>query len=200
MPHKQSVYIVDDDEGIRKALGLLMKSAGLLAEQYASADAFLQDFNPSKGGCLVVDVRMPGISGLELQKVLANRQISIPVIIMTGHGDVTMAVKAMKAGAADFIEKPFKNQELLDRIQQCLAQSAELQINQEQRAAAIERVALLTDREREVLNFLVAGKLNKQIAAELDISIRTVEAHRAKIMDKLQAKSLSDVVRIALLA
>jgi two-component system response regulator FixJ len=195
----QTVYIVDDDENIRKAIALLLKSAGLTAEQYASADEFLKCFDPDKGGCLVVDVRMPGMSGLELQDVIRERQIVMPVIIMTGHGDVAMAVKAMKAGAVDFIEKPFKNQELLDRIEQCLSQSAELQVNKQHQLEVVERIRLLTGREREVMELLVAGKLNKQVAAELDISTRTVEAHRARIMDKLQAKSFSEVVRIAML-
>lgn len=200
MPPKQVVYIVDDDEAIRKAIALLLKSANISAEEYASADQFLAAYTPDKSGCLVVDVRMPGMSGLELQEILSRRQVCLPVIIMTGHGDVAMAIKAMKAGAADFIEKPFKNQLLLDIIQQCFAQLSDLQVSQQQRHAAIERVALLTGREREVMDLLVAGKLNKQVAAELDISIRTVEAHRAKIMDKLQVKSLSEVVRMALLA
>ena len=200
MQPKQVVYIVDDDEAIRKAIALLLKSANISAEEYVSADQFLAAYTPDKSGCLVVDVRMPGMSGLELQETLSRRQICLPVIIMTGHGDVAMAVKVMKAGAADFIEKPFKNQVLLDRIQYCLAQSSELQVSQQQRHVASERVALLTGREREVMDLLVAGKLNKQVAAELDISVRTVEAHRAKIMDKLQVKSLSEVVRMALLA
>jgi two-component system response regulator FixJ len=182
----QTVYIVDDDENIRKAIALLLKSAGLTAEQYASADEFLKCFDPDKGGCLVVDVRMPGMSGLELQDVIRERQIVMPVIIMTGHGDVAMAVKAMKAGAVDFIE-------------QCLSQSAELQVNKQHQLEVVERIRLLTGREREVMELLVAGKLNKQVAAELDISTRTVEAHRARIMDKLQAKSFSEVVRIAML-
>lgn len=200
MSHEQIIYIVDDDEAVRRALALLMKTMGLTAETYASADAFLDAFDPDRAGCLVVDVRMPGMSGLELQAVLAQRQICVPVIIMTGHGDVSMAVTAMKGGAADFIEKPFKNQELLDRIQQCVATSEQLHLDNQQRQRAAERLALLSDREREIMDLLVAGMLNKQIAAELDISIRTVEAHRARIMEKLQTKSLPDIVRIALLA
>ena len=200
MPHEHIIYIVDDDEAVRSALALLMKSVGLTAQTYASADAFLEAFNPDRAGCLVVDVRMPGMSGLELQEVLVKRRIHIPVIIMTGHGDVSMAVKAMKAGASDFIEKPFKNQELLDRIKQCVAKSDQLHMDQQRRKEAVERLALLSEREREVMDLLVDGKLNKQIAAELNISIRTVEAHRAKVMDKLEANSLPEVVRISLLA
>ncbi|MGD8568650.1 MAG: response regulator transcription factor [Gammaproteobacteria bacterium] len=199
MPQEHTIYIVDDDEAVRGALALLMKSAGLKAETYESADAFLQYFDPQVGGCLLADVRMPGMTGLELQQELVKRKIDVPVIIMTGHGDVAMAVSAMKAGAVDFIEKPFRNQDLLDKIQQSLIKADELQASHHQRAEALERLALLSNREREVMDLLVKGKLNKQIAAELDISIRTVEAHRAKIMDKLQAKSLPDVVRISLM-
>lgn len=199
MPQEHTIYIVDDDEAVRGALALLMKSAGLKAETYESADAFLRNYNPECNGCLVADVRMPGMSGLELQQELVNRKVDIPVIIMTGHGDVAMAVNAMKAGASDFIEKPFRNQDLLNKIQQSLTKADELHANHQHRAEALERLGLLSKREREVMDLLVKGKLNKQIAAELDISIRTVEAHRAKIMDKLQANSLPDVVRISLL-
>jgi two-component system response regulator FixJ len=199
MPQDHTIYIVDDDEAVRGALALLMKSAGLKAETYESADAFLRNYNPECNGCLVADVRMPGMSGLELQRELVSRKIDIPVIIMTGHGDVAMAVSAMKAGASDFIEKPFRNQDLLDKIQFSLAKADELQASHQHRAEALERLALLSKREREVMDLLVQGKLNKQVAAELDISIRTVEAHRAKIMDKLQANSLPDVVRISLM-
>jgi two-component system response regulator FixJ len=200
MPPENIIYIVDDDDAVRSALALLMKSEGLNAQTYTSADAFLDAFDPDTPGCLVVDVRMPGMSGLELQTVLNKRHIDIPVIIMTGHGDISMAVTAMKAGAADFIEKPFKNQELLDRIQQCIAKSNQLHKDSQQRKQAAERLALLSNREREIMDLLVAGKLNKQIAAELDISTRTVEAHRARIMEKLEVKSLPDVIRMSLLS
>lgn len=194
------IHIVDDDEAVRSALALLMKSVGLTARTYASADELLGGLDADRAGCLLVDVRMPGMSGLELQEELVARGIRLPVIVMTGHGDVSMAVRAMKSGASDFIEKPFKNQELLDRITQCVAKSDQLHKDQQRQTQAATRLALLSEREREVMNLLVAGKLNKQIAAELNISIRTVEAHRAKVMDKLEANSLPDVVRISLLA
>lgn len=192
------VYIVDDDQAIRSAISLLLKAEGINSCEFASADEFLRDFKPHDQCCLVADVRMPGMSGLELQQELNRRHISLPMIIITGHGDISMAVKAMKAGATDFIEKPFRNQALLDRIRDCLAKSAQLQREQKQRNEATKKLALLTKREREIMTHLVAGKLNKQIGAELNISTRTVEAHRAKLMEKLQAKSVSDIVQIAI--
>lgn len=194
------IYIVDDDEAIRKSLALLMRSQGYESATYATASEFLEGYDGSRDGCLVLDVRMPGMTGLELQDVLAEREIELPVIIMTGHGDVTMAVRAMKAGARDFIEKPFQNQVLLDRIEEALAETREEQGRRQQAARIHERMELLTPREHQTLELLVAGKLNKQVAAELDISVRTVEAHRAKIMEKLDARSLSDLVRMSLLA
>ena len=197
MSSKHIVHIVDDDEAVRKAICLLLKSEGIATREYASAIQFLDEYDALDDCCLVADVRMPGLSGLELQEELIKRGITIPVIIMTGHGDIGMAVKAMKAGATDFIEKPFKNQVLLDRIRDCLEKAVHLKKLQQQRMEASDRLALLTEREREVMDHLVAGKLNKQIAAELNISTRTVEAHRARVMDKLQAKSLSDIIRIA---
>ena len=199
MSTDHTVYIVDDDEAIRSSLGFLLKSTGIATKEYETANAFLDDYNPDKTGCVVVDVRMPGMSGLELQEALAQQQSCLPVIVMTGHGDVSMAVKAMKAGATDFIEKPFSNQDLLDKIQTCLAESDKLQSHHKLRSDVIQRLTLLSDRERQVMNLLVEGKHNKQIADKLNISIRTVEAHRAKVMEKLQAGSLADVVRMSLL-
>lgn len=199
MSNDRIIYIVDDDEAVRSALSLLMRAEGFKAQCFASADAFLAAFQPESASCLLVDVRMPGMSGLELQQQLAQRQIPLPVIIMTGHGDVAMAVAAMKAGAMDFIEKPFRNQDLLDRIQQCIEKYDQQLLDKQQRTKAMELLALLTEREREVMDLLVTGKLNKQIAAELDISVRTAEAHRARIMEKLQVRTLADVVRISLL-
>lgn len=192
------IYIVDDDEPIRKSLQLLMKSARYTSRSCASAREFLECHDPSRPGCLVLDVRMPGMSGLELQEMLRETGIGIPVIIMTGHGDIPMAVRAMKAGALDFIEKPFDNQLLLDRIEQALQEAAEEQQRQQVAAEAAELLDRLTPRERETMDLLVEGKLNKQIAADLGISVRTVEAHRARIMEKLDVRSLSDLVRLSM--
>ncbi|MEJ2345901.1 MAG: response regulator transcription factor [Gammaproteobacteria bacterium] len=192
------VYIVDDDEPIRKSLSLLMKSGGYRPVPCASAQEFLDRFDSQSPGCVVLDVRMPGMSGLELQQLLTDRGSPVPVIIMTGHGDVGMAVRAMKAGARDFIEKPFDNQVLLDRIEEALADAEQQQRRDEELGAARARLDLLTPRERQTMELLVSGKLNKQVAADLNISVRTVESHRAKIMDKLQVRSLSELVRLSL--
>lgn len=196
MNKEPKVHIVDDDEAIRQALTFLMKSEGLSSRDYASAEAFLAEVTPATQGCLILDVRMPGLSGLHLQQRLRQQHISLPVIIMTGHGDVAMAVKAMKAGAVDFIEKPFDNELLLQLVHSCLTQSRE-QVDQEE---CLQRLERLTKRERQVMDLLVEGNQNKVIAAKLGISPRTVELHRARVMEKLEARSLSDVVRIALMA
>lgn len=195
MLQKPSVYIVDDDEAIRNALRLLLKTAGLSTQIYSSAQEFLASYKSDVAGCLILDVRMPGMSGLDLQKLLLTRHIRIPVIIMTGHGEVSMAVQAMKNGAVDFIEKPFKNDVLLDRVNQAIAQDLAERAEQKLHFAAASRISTLTCREREIMALLIQGKRNKIIASELGISNRTVEAHRAKIMEKMQAHSLSDIVR-----
>ena len=200
MQRVPTVYIVDDDEAIRDSMQLLMKSAGLHAETYASAQAFLEAYDPARPGCLVVDVRMPGMSGLELQEHLNRRKFSLPVMVITGHGDIAMAVRAMKAGAVDFIEKPFDSTQLLERVKQYLDTHVSEREDEERRAEMVSRLDLLTPREQQVMNGLVAGKINKVIAADLGISCRTVEAHRANLMDKLGVRSLSDVIRIALAA
>ncbi len=200
MQHDPIVYVVDDDEAIRSALRLLMKSADLRVVTCASAEEFLKIYKPEQPGCLVLDVRMPGMSGLELQKLLLERHIRVPVIIMSGHGDVTMAVQAMKEGAVDFIEKPFKNEVLLERIKQCVASDVETRKELRQHVEAATRIASLTPREREVMELLIQGKRNKIIASDLGISNRTVEAHRAKIMEKMHAHSLSEVVRTSFAA
>jgi RNA polymerase sigma factor (sigma-70 family) len=198
MPPETTVYIVDDDEAVRDSLRLLLQSVGLRAQTYASAQQFLDAYRPPAPGCLLVDVRMPGMSGLELQERLAEKKIPLPVIIITGHGQIAMAVRAMKAGAVDFIQKPFDNEALLEVIHKTLARAADRQRQQARIADNAARLATLTPREREVMERLVAGKSNKVIAADLGISTRTVEVHRARIMEKLEAKSLADVVRIAL--
>lgn len=193
------VHIVDDDKAVRDSLSFLMKSIGFESMAYDSAEAFLEKADLNKPGCLIVDIRMQGMSGLELQQILNEQSSKLPVIIITGHGDVPMAVQAMKAGAVDFLEKPYDNQLLIARIRQCLQQINKEQDKENRAAKAKSRLAQLTPRELEVMNLLVAGKHNKAIADDLDISVRTAEAHRAKVMKKLHADSLSDIVRIVLL-
>jgi two-component system, LuxR family, response regulator FixJ len=194
-PDDQIVFVVDDDEGVRTGLCSLLKTMGLKTREFVSAMAFLAECRAAWSGCLLLDVRMPGLSGLELQKRLLELDIRLPVILLTGHADVPMAVRAMKLGAVDFLEKPFNEQELLDRIQRALALDARQRAEQEASRALTARGQTLTDREREVLDLLVAGKLNKVIAAELEISERTVEHHRASVMRKLSARSLAELVQ-----
>ena len=194
--HQPTVFLVDDDEAIRDSLSFLLQSVGIPCETFASARDFLNAYNDDRPGCLVLDVRMPGMSGLELQETLSRRDIRLPIIIISGHGDVPMAVRAMKAGAIDFIEKPFSGQTLLKHIRQALAQDLRNRRNQERYYAVAGRLALLSPREREVMERVVTGQYNKVIAAELGISISTVEAHRKNMMEKLQAESLTDLIRM----
>ena len=195
----QPVCIVDDDAAVRDSLRMLLESAGHEIRSYNSARSFLSDADMD-AGCLVVDILMPGMSGLELQEELVRRNIMLPVIVITGHGEVPLAVRAMAAGAVDFVEKPFDDQRMLDSV------SRALQIGHQKRdragaaQAARDLLALLTPRERDVFDHLVKGSPNKIVAHELGISPRTVEIHRAKVMSKLQARSRSDIVRIALAA
>ncbi len=196
---KPVIHIVDDEPDVRDALGMLMRSVGYQAQGYASGDDFLQRYRPGAPGCLLLDVRMPGISGLELQERLARDGVALPAIVMTGHGDVPMAVRAMKAGAFDFIEKPFNDQLLLDRVAEAIAHGRRSQDALAERKQALARYEELTPREREVMTRIVAGRLNKLIADDLGLSVRTVEIHRAHIMEKMQARSLSSLVRMAML-
>jgi len=198
MQSEAIVHIVDDDKAIRDSLTLLMKSVGFESKSYDSAEMYLNEADLYAPGCLIADIRMRGISGLELQQTLNNKGIKIPVIIITGHGDVPVAVQAMKEGAVDFLEKPYDNEVLVTRIEQCLSEVSEFQDKSRIIAEAKTRLSRLTAREREVMTLLVAGKHNKVIAKELSISVRTAEAHRAKVMKKLHAESLSDIVRLAL--
>ena len=193
-----TVFVVDDDQASRDSLRWLIESVGLRVETFASARELLDRYDPGRSGCMVLDVRMPGMSGLDLFDRLAARRIAPPTIIITGHGDVPMAVRAMKAGVIDFIEKPFNDQVLLECIQRALERDAEHRQQQTRRAATGAKLALLTPREREVMEMLVAGLHNRDIATRLGISIKTVEAHRSKVMDKMQADSMSDLVRMAL--
>ncbi|HEY2922900.1 MAG TPA: response regulator transcription factor [Candidatus Binatia bacterium] len=191
------VFVVDDDEGIRQSLKNLIGSVGLQVKVFASAQEFLRSKLTDVPGCLVLDVRLPGLSGLDLQKRMADAGIEIPIIFITGHGDIPMTVRAMKAGAVEFLTKPFRDQDLLDAVQQALEHD---RIAREQRAEIEElrsRFDLLTPREREVMGLVVAGLLNKQIAGELGTSETTIKIHRHQVMEKMGADSLAELVRMA---
>ena len=193
-----TVFVVDDDAGVRSSIRLLLKSVGIPATAMASAQEFLDAFDPAQPGCLVLDIRMPGMNGLELQQQLNVRGAVMPVLFITGHGDVPMAVEAMQQGAFDFLQKPFRDQELIDRIQKALERDHEARATLAQHGQIREKLESLTSREREVLALLVQGKQNKVMAAELGISQRTIEIHRAHVMDKLGARSLAQLVRMVL--
>ena len=191
-----TVFIVDDDAAIRFAMQALMESVDQPHEIFESADEFLQKETEQRPGCLVLDIRMPGLGGLELQQELINRKNTLPIIFITGHGDVPMAVEAMQKGAVDFIQKPFRDQELLDRIRKALATDRQRREKRERIEQVADRLAKLTKREREVFDLVVTGKPNKIIAFELDVSQRTVEIHRARVMEKMEAGSLADLVKM----
>jgi FixJ family two-component response regulator len=193
------VFVIDDDQAVRDSLALLLKSMGQKARLFDSAQAFLDQYDPDMSGCIVLDIRMPGMSGVELQQRLKAMRCTIPVIFVTGHGDVPMAVEAMHQGAFDFIQKPFRDQELLDRINQALSWDNEHRSEDERRRGVEERFSSLTPREREVMDCVVRGLANKVIAMDLDLSQRTVEIHRARVMEKMNARSLADLVRMSLL-
>ena len=195
-----TVFIVDDDAAIRFAMQALMDSVNLNHEIFASADDFLEKIGEQRPGCLVLDIRMPGLGGLELQEELIKRGNTLPIIFITGHGDVPMAVEAMQKGAVDFIQKPFRDQELLDRIREALATDEERREEQQRHAEVAGRLERLTNREREVFDLVVTGKPNKVIAYELGVSQRTVEIHRARVMEKMQARSLADLVKMHMTA
>ena len=189
-----TVFIVDDDPSVLKGLSRLMKSVKLNVETYSSAQEFLDSYNPVQPGCLLIDMRMPGISGLELQEILQSRNILIPTIIITGYGEVTDAVQAMKKGAIDFIEKPFNGQYLLDQVHKAIAEDAQIRKKQAQQQVVSASLALLTPREREVMDLVIAGKANKVIARELGLSMKTVEFHRAHMMKKMKVDSVAELV------
>ena len=198
MKQESIVFIVDDDEAVRNSLRLLVKSVGLTATALVSAEEFLASYDPLQPGCLVLDVRMPGMSGLELQQQLNLRGAVIPVIFITGHGDIPMAVEAMQQGACDFLQKPFRDQDLINRIQRALEKDRANRVELGERNRIRERHEMLTPRERQVLALVTSGKANKAMAADLGLSQRTVEIHRARIMEKMGASSLAHLVRMVL--
>lgn len=192
---EQTIYIVDDDEALRDSLVWLLESNRYRVAQFPSAEAFLEAYHADMAGCLVLDVRMPGMSGLELYECLRDRHATLPVVFITGHGDVPMAVSVLKKGAVDFIEKPFSDRDMLQLIEQCLATERESRSRLRQDAVVAHRLDQLTQREMEVLELIIAGRLNKQIADDLGISIKTVEVHRARVMEKMEANSLAELVQ-----
>lgn len=196
---KPTVFIIDDDEAMRDSLGLLMRSVGINYETYSNAQSFLENYEESRSGCLLLDIRMPGMSGLDLQQKLQEMDAELPILFITGHGDVPMAVEAMKKGAVDFFQKPFRDQALLDRISQVMTQLNDNQKKQAERQQIRSRLERLTTRENEILNLVVQGVGNKVIAADLGISQRTVELHRAHVMQKMQADSLAQLVQMVML-
>jgi len=194
---KPAVYVVDDDSSVRVAMERLMKSVGLTVKTFASAQEFLEQATPALSGCLIADLRMPGMGGLDLQDQLNARQVSLPVIFLTGYGTVPASVRAMKSGAVDFLEKPVDDQTLLDAVHKALESDREARLNQAEMLALQQRLTALTPREYEVLTFIISGRLNKQAAAELGTTEKTIKVHRARIMEKLQCASLAELVRLA---
>jgi FixJ family two-component response regulator len=193
-----TVYVVDDDDGMRRALDTLLSTVGYKTAVFSRPGEFLAAFKPDASGCLVLDIRMPDMSGLELQQHLNRLGSMLPVIFITGHGDVPMAVQAMKEGAFEFIQKPFRDQDLLDRINHALKQDAENRSTVARRAEVLHRLESLTPRERQVMDLVVDGAANKVIAIDLDLSERTVEIHRAKVMEKMGARSVAHLVKLHL--
>jgi len=191
------VFVVDDDASLRASLQDLLESVGLRVAACASAQDFLRLPPPEGPSCLVLDVRLPGLSGLELQQRLATGDLALPIIFITGHGDIPMSVQAMKAGAVDFLSKPFRDQDLLDAVHQALARNCQARAQRAERAALRRRFEALTPRQRDVMAWMVAGLLNKQIAGELGTSEATVKTHRKQVMTKMRAESLADLIRFA---
>jgi FixJ family two-component response regulator len=198
IPKKGTVYVVDDDEGVRDSLQWLLEGKDYRVRCYDSAETFLSRYDAREVACLIVDIRMAGMTGLELQDRLVERKSPLPIVFITGHGDVPMAVTTMKKGAMDFIQKPFQEAELVNLVERMLEQAKEAFAGHQQSASRDALLAKLTSREAQVLERIVAGRLNKQIADDLGISIKTVEAHRANIMEKLNANTVADLLKIAL--
>ena len=195
---QQTVYVVEDDEAVRDSLELLLKSDGKPVKTYESANAFLKDYSDKMAGCIVLDIRMPGMDGMELQKKLNEKHSILPIIFVTGHGDVPMAVDAMKEGAVDFIQKPYREEALLEKIEAALEQDPEQRKTLDEKQEIIRRVKSLTPREAEIMDRMIAGQANKVIAIELEISQRTVEIHRSRVMHKMGTHSLAHLVRMVL--
>ena len=200
MATEPAVYIVDDDDAVRDSLQALLESAGCPVKGFASGRAFLDTLTGAQTGCVLLDLHLPDLSGLEIQESLNRCEQTLPVIVITGYGDVSTAVRAMKAGAFDFIEKPFSDGDLLERVREALRFHEKVSDELEARAEIVARIDRLTPRERDVFDHLVLGQANKVIAYELGISPRTVEIHRARVMEKLEARSLSEIVRMAITA
>ena len=198
IPKKGTVYVVDDDEGVRDSLQWLLEGKDYRVRCYDSAETFLSRYDAREVACLIVDIRMAGMTGLDLQDRLVERKSPLPIVFITGHGDVPMAVNTMKKGAMDFIQKPFQETELVNLVERMLEQAKEAFAGHQQSASRDALLAKLTSREAQVLERIVAGRLNKQIADDLGISIKTVEAHRANIMEKLNANTVADLLKIAL--
>jgi FixJ family two-component response regulator len=198
IPKKGTVYVVDDDEAVRDSLQWLLEGKDYRVRCYESAEAFLSRYDPREVACLIADIRMGGMNGMELQARLIERQSPLPIMFITGHGDVPMAVESMKNGAMDFIQKPFQEVQLLDLVERMLERARDAFISSQQSASREALLAKLTGRESQVLERIVAGRLNKQIADDLGISIKTVEAHRANIMEKLSANTVADLLKVAL--
>jgi len=196
-PHDSTVFVVDDHGGIRKSLRFLIESAGLHTEGYASAEQFLGTYQPNRVGCLVLDVQMPGMTGLQLLEELAEHGDYRPAVVITGHADVTTAVRAMKAGAVDFLPKPFDDEDLLERVQQCIELDSQWRRWRTEAIEVVKRMSALTPREREVMDLVIAGRHTKEIAASLELSPCTVEYHRHNVMNKMEARSSVDLTRMA---
>jgi FixJ family two-component response regulator len=194
---RAAVFVIDDDDSMRRSLDSLLRSVGLDVHLFASTQEFMRTTRPDAPGCLVLDVRLPGMSGLTFQQELTKAGIALPVIFITGHGDVPMTVRAMKAGAADFLTKPFDDQALLDAVDAAIERDRARRGDATRLAELALRYRALTEREREVMKFVVAGRVNKQIAAELGLSLVTVKVHRGQVMRKMLAKSVPDLVRMA---
>ncbi|WP_372971040.1 response regulator FixJ [Marinobacter sp.] len=195
---QQTVYVVEDDEAVRDSLELLLKSDGKPVSTYDNANAFLKDYSEKMAGCIVLDIRMPGMDGMELQKKLNEKHSILPIIFVTGHGDVPMAVDAMKEGAVDFIQKPYREEALLQKIEAALEQDREQRKTLGEKQEILRRVKSLTPREHEIMDRMIAGQANKVIAIELEISQRTVEIHRSRVMHKMGTHSLAHLVRMVL--
>jgi two-component system response regulator FixJ len=195
-----TVFIVDDDEAVRASLQALAASVGFATRAYSSAQAFLDEYDPRRPGCAVIDVRLRGMSGLDLQQEMREREMPLPVIIVTGHGDIPMCAEAIRSGAVDFIEKPYRDQVMLDRLREAIEQDREGRRAHQLRCLCQDRLQRLTRREREVLAGIVNSKANKEIAADLGISVRAVESHRARLMERMEAAGVADLMRTVMLA